>query len=796
MLLGLGKTLTFGQQKIYPYATGGDYVYLYEDTATGKTYRVHEFLTTGTSTLNVEIGGQVEVLIVAGGGSGGQNSTNLWGRPGGGGAGGVLEIKKTILPGTISIEVGNGGVGVSSENRGNNGENSSFGEHEATGGGGGSCASSRTGRSGGSGGGGMDHATSPGSGGSGISGQGNRGGDGRVVGSAAVYAGGGGGASTAGGDPPNGVGGNGIQWLNGKFYGGGGGAAATNPQSFAGGSGGGGTGRYSNGSSGTPGTGGGGGGSVTGTSGAGGSGIVIVRYVIAEKKLWTPAELENLSFWFDVSQETPQSDDTEMTSLTDFSGNGRNLTAYGTTKPKYRTNLLNGLPGVKFTGSGLFWTQNWQSGDWPLLYDPLTLATISREANNSQTFAFEMPGGSTISRFGVFGTFYQYWNAWATYRYAFALAGGVTPVQSYTNTPSLGSDSIKVSTKNSSGTTTMRGNGSDCTPGLYYANANGGGTVSDLHVNVSSTTRYRGMSIGGTINNPITPTFYFTPDNTYFYEVVHYNEVLSSENQKKLEGYLAHKWGKTSSLPSGHPYKYEPPYKVEPEEIVTDGLVLNLDAGDYASYPRSGTTWYDISGNGLTGALTNGPTYDSANKGSIVFDGSNDHTLLPTNFFSYPSLTTFTISLWFRSSQTSGGTLFGQQNSNNPSSAGGWVPVVYLRSDGKIRVEPFWTGGSSSFILSSSTLNDDNWHNIVTTFNSGTNQLYVDGVYVTQQTGRTLTSYTSTYYYIIGAGYAASRGLGTNYFSGNIANFSFYNRALSSTEIQQNFNALRGRYGV
>ena len=230
--------------------------------------------------------------------------------------------------------------------------------------------------------------------------------------------------------------------------------------------------------------------------------------------------------------------------------------------------------------------------------------------------------------------------------------------------------------------------------------------------------------------------------------------------------------------------------------IVTNSLVLCLDAANTKSYPGTGTTWSDLSGNSNDGTLNNGVGYSSDNNGALVFDGSDDNVLLPTNFFSYPSLTTFTISLWFKSSQTTGGTLFGQQNTTNPSSATGYVPVIYLRSDGLIRAEPFWTGSTSNFILSSSAMNDDNWYNVTTTFNSGTHQLYIDGVYETQQTGRTLTSYTSTYYYIIGAGYSALRSLGTNYFSGNISTFYFYDKVLTADEIKQNFQALRGRYGI
>ena len=63
--------------------------------------------------------------------------------------------------------------------------------------------------------------------------------------------------------------------------------------------------------------------------------------------------------------------------------------------------------------------------------------------------------------------------------------------------------------------------------------------------------------------------------------------------------------------------------------IVTSGLVLSLDAADKNSYPGSGTTWADLSGNTNNGTLTNGPTFSSANQGSIVFDGVDDSCILP-----------------------------------------------------------------------------------------------------------------------------------------------------------------------
>lgn len=236
-------------------------------------------------------------------------------------------------------------------------------------------------------------------------------------------------------------------------------------------------------------------------------------------------------------------------------------------------------------------------------------------------------------------------------------------------------------------------------------------------------------------------------------------------------------------------------YQYGPPKIVTDGLVLYLDPITTDSYRVVENTIYDLSGQGNNGTI-NGATYWSDGRGCFNFDGSTSNILLPTNFFSYPSLTTFTISLWFKSNQSNGGTIFGQQNTSTPNSSTGYVPIIYLRSDGYIRVEPFWTGATSNFVLSSIALNNNNWHNIITTFSSGTHQLYIDGIYNSQQTGRTLANYTSTYYYFIGAGYSAGRGLGSNYFNGNITGFAFYNKSLSENEVSQNYNATKYRFGL
>jgi hypothetical protein len=87
--------------------------------------------------------------------------------------------------------------------------------------------------------------------------------------------------------------------------------------------------------------------------------------------------------------------------------------------------------------------------------------------------------------------------------------------------------------------------------------------------------------------------------------------------------------------------------------IVTDGLVLALDAANTKSYPGSGTVWKDLSGNGNNGTLINGPTFDTGNLGSIEFDGVDDWTSFGNILNTGTS--DFTISAWVKSTSTATG---------------------------------------------------------------------------------------------------------------------------------------------
>jgi hypothetical protein len=236
-----------------------------------------------------------------------------------------------------------------------------------------------------------------------------------------------------------------------------------------------------------------------------------------------------------------------------------------------------------------------------------------------------------------------------------------------------------------------------------------------------------------------------------------------------------------------------------PNIVRDSSLVLYLDASAKNSYNNliNVTTWRDLSGNNNSGSLINGPTFSGDNGGSIVFNGSNNYVFLPTNFFNHDSGSAFTVSFWFRTATA--GIIFGQQNSPTASvAASGYVPAIYTDSAGKVRTSCFWGGNTGNQSVSALTVTDNVWHNVVVTFFSGSQISYIDNTQFATLS-KTQTTYSPTYNYFIGSGTWVGQWTnitGNPFFTGNISNMLFYNRALTAAEISQNFNATRGRFGI
>jgi len=208
------------------------------------------------------------------------------------------------------------------------------------------------------------------------------------------------------------------------------------------------------------------------------------------------------------------------------------------------------------------------------------------------------------------------------------------------------------------------------------------------------------------------------------------------------------------------------------QPIVTDGLVFAVDAANYESYPGSGTTWTDLAGTN-NGTLTNGPTFDLGNGGSIVFDGADDYVLVTGDITNL--INNYSVDIWW------------DCNDGEPR-------LYYSRSSGGITISSRGTGGFkvTKFgvvdIYIGTCPTDTNIHNVVVTYSSTDGvKVYLDGSLNGSNANTTdQNSYSNIK---IGTGQDGAH-------DGNIYATKIYNKTLSSTEITQNYNALKGRFGL
>jgi hypothetical protein len=234
--------------------------------------------------------------------------------------------------------------------------------------------------------------------------------------------------------------------------------------------------------------------------------------------------------------------------------------------------------------------------------------------------------------------------------------------------------------------------------------------------------------------------------------------------------------------------------------IINAGLVLYVDAGDPKSYTGSGTTWTDLSASATNAALTNGPTYGNFNNGCIIFDGVNDYGLL-TNPATLRNQN-FTVSLWILP-ETQNQALTSLADFEHSSAGGGalngWVIQSEDATTNRFYYITYYTGSSFQPVGNFGAgkglkVTTGVWQNLTYTKSGTTVTGYLNGIQIYTATAASGTvSYTAGKNFAIGSTVVAALG---RYFKGNISNFQIYNRGLSSSEVLQNFNALRVRFGV
>ena len=219
-------------------------------------------------------------------------------------------------------------------------------------------------------------------------------------------------------------------------------------------------------------------------------------------------------------------------------------------------------------------------------------------------------------------------------------------------------------------------------------------------------------------------------------------------------------------------------------KTVTNGLVLSLDAANRKSYLGSGNTWNDLSGINSSGELVNSPTYNSSNLGYFQFV-TDDYVRIPNN--TALDTQTPTVEVWVKTNST---------NQNGFWFEKGEVNTQYsLFQEGTTIRWRMYIGGITQLSTTTATYMDTaNWYQVVGTYTSGTRRLYINGVLVNSDT-QSGTIATNAGGMSIGA-YGGYTGGKSYFYNGNESICRVYNRALSAAEIIQNFNALRGRYGI
>jgi hypothetical protein len=234
--------------------------------------------------------------------------------------------------------------------------------------------------------------------------------------------------------------------------------------------------------------------------------------------------------------------------------------------------------------------------------------------------------------------------------------------------------------------------------------------------------------------------------------------------------------------------------------IVNSGLVLCLDAANRKSYSGSGNTWVDISTNRLSATLNSSNTTYSTNfEGTFVFNGSN--SFIQTTLTNYPLVSwtePFSTECWIYIPTSDTWNTTYRSGIFHRGSFNGFHGLIKNLTNNQVAFALRGNTGNSN--QTNGNITRDSWHHLVGTW-SGTNTGALSNLYI----NGTLANSSNLSSVIVEApevgapwiiGNPTVEGSTGSYFTGNISNAKIYNRALTQSEVQQNFNALRGRFGI
>ena len=219
-------------------------------------------------------------------------------------------------------------------------------------------------------------------------------------------------------------------------------------------------------------------------------------------------------------------------------------------------------------------------------------------------------------------------------------------------------------------------------------------------------------------------------------------------------------------------------------KVITNGLVLYLDAANSRSYPGTGTAWNDLSRSGYNGTLTNGPTFNSSNGGNIVFDGVDDYVSTLASL----TVTEITMICYIRrnGNQSFYAGIFYSRKPDNSNAAG-----LDFRDNTQQLVYTWGNDPNTYLFVSNLTVPDNQWCMVGLSLNSTKADLYLNTSIATNNISHGSINISSGDLKVGLDSFSLSRC-----FKGNIALAMMYNRALTQAEILQNYNATKTRFGL
>ena len=226
-------------------------------------------------------------------------------------------------------------------------------------------------------------------------------------------------------------------------------------------------------------------------------------------------------------------------------------------------------------------------------------------------------------------------------------------------------------------------------------------------------------------------------------------------------------------------------------DIIQNGLVLCLDAGNSKSYSGSGNVWRDLAGSN-NGTLTNGPTFSNANAGSIVFDGVDDYISTPIQELNRPC----TLSVWVNLNSLTGyQTFVGQDTSTAILRGRFYFQKAGTTTEGlilnKVNFTIVLNGGGIVPVNSNNVIVTNIWYNYTAVLTTTTISLYENGT-LQNTVNDSNTFLTPNTTITLNAGYYNNSIV--DFINGKSSSFLIYNRALTPQEVLQNYNATKSRF--